>query len=68
MATRFFIVSAILWLFGAPVRRTLEKNFDLAAALFLFLLVGGFVALRETSQEVHTQPFTARPAQAVITR
>lgn len=43
---RFFLVSGILRLFGAPVRRTLEKNFDLAAALFLVLLVGGFVVLR----------------------
>jgi membrane protein YqaA with SNARE-associated domain len=45
-AGRFFLVSAILWIFGAPVRRTLEKHFDLAALLFLVLLVGGFVVLR----------------------
>jgi membrane protein YqaA with SNARE-associated domain len=45
-AGRFFLVSAILRVFGAPVRRTLEKHFDLAALIFLVLLVGGFVALR----------------------
>jgi membrane protein YqaA with SNARE-associated domain len=45
-AGRFFLVSAILRAFGAPVRRTLEKHFDLAALIFLVLLVGGFVALR----------------------
>jgi hypothetical protein len=28
------------------VRRTLERNFDLAALAFLVLLVGGFVALK----------------------
>jgi uncharacterized membrane protein YjjP (DUF1212 family) len=43
---RFFLVAAILRLFGAPVRRTLEKNFDLAAAAFLALLVGGFLVLK----------------------
>lgn len=45
-AARFFLVSAILRMFGAPVRRTLEAHFDLAALLFLVLLVGGFLVLR----------------------
>jgi membrane protein YqaA with SNARE-associated domain len=43
---RFFLVAAILRLFGAPVRRALEKNFDLAATVFALLLVGGFVAIK----------------------
>jgi membrane protein YqaA with SNARE-associated domain len=43
---RFFIVAAILRVFGAPVRRTLEKNFDLAAFLFLVLLLGGFLVIK----------------------
>ena len=45
-AARFFLVAAILRLFGPPVRRTLEKHFDLAALLFMILLVGGFLVLR----------------------
>jgi membrane protein YqaA with SNARE-associated domain len=45
-AGRFVLVAAILRVFGAPVRRTLEKHFDLAAAAFVILLVGGFVVLR----------------------
>jgi len=45
-AGRFFLVSAILRAFGTPVRRTIERHFDLAAMLFLILLVGGFLALR----------------------
>ena len=45
-ASRFVLVAAILWMFGATVRRTLEKHFDLAALAFLVLLVGGFIALR----------------------
>jgi membrane protein YqaA with SNARE-associated domain len=43
---RFTLVAAILKVFGAPVRRTLEKHFDLAALLFFILLVGGFAVLR----------------------
>ncbi len=43
---RFFLVAAILRVFGAPVRRTLEKNFDLAALLFLVLLLGGFLVIK----------------------
>jgi membrane protein YqaA with SNARE-associated domain len=43
---RFFLVAAILRVFGAPVRRTLERNFDLAALAFLVLLVGGFLVIK----------------------
>ena len=43
---RFFLVATILRVFGAPVRRTLEKHFDLAALVFLALLVGGFLVLK----------------------
>ncbi len=45
-AGRFFLVAAILRVFGGAVRARLEKNFDLAAALFMVLLVGGFVVLK----------------------
>ena len=44
--TRFFIVSAILRVFGPKVRALIEKHFDLAAFLFLVLLLGGFLVLR----------------------
>jgi membrane protein YqaA with SNARE-associated domain len=43
---RFFLVALILRVFGPPVRRTLERHFDLAAILFLLLLLGGFLAIR----------------------
>ena len=43
---RFFLVAGILRIFGAPVRRTIEKHFDLAALLFLLLLVGGFLVIK----------------------
>jgi membrane protein YqaA with SNARE-associated domain len=43
---RFFLVAAILRVFGAPVRRIIEKHFDALALLFFVLLVGGFLILR----------------------
>jgi membrane protein YqaA with SNARE-associated domain len=45
-AGRFFLVAAILRVFGPPVRRTLEKHFDVAALLLLALGIGGFLVLR----------------------
>lgn len=45
-AGRFFLVAAILRVFGGAVRSTLEKNFDFAAAAFMVLLVGGFLVLK----------------------
>jgi uncharacterized membrane protein YdjX (TVP38/TMEM64 family) len=45
-AGRFFLVSAILRVFGVPVRGFLERNFDLAALAFTILLIGGFVVLK----------------------
>ena len=43
---RFFLVAGLLRIFGAPVRRIIEKHFDLLALLFLALLIWGFVLLR----------------------
>ncbi len=43
---RFVLVAAILRVFGAEVRRRLEQHFDVAALLFLVLLIGGFLILR----------------------
>lgn len=44
--TRFFIVAALLWKFGAPIRDFIEKRLGLMFALFVALLVGGFALLR----------------------
>jgi membrane protein YqaA with SNARE-associated domain len=45
-AGRFFLVAALLRLFGPPIRTFLETHFDAMALLFLALLVGGFLAIR----------------------
>ncbi|RBO54633.1 DedA family protein [Rhodovulum sp. BSW8] len=43
---RFFLVAALLWKFGAPVRRFIEKYLGLLFTLFVLLLIGGFYAVR----------------------
>lgn len=41
-ALRFFIVAALLWKFGEPIRDFIEKRLGLMFLLFCVLLIGGF--------------------------
>ena len=43
---RFFIVAALLWKYGEPIRAFIEQRLTLVTWLFLIALVGGFVAFR----------------------
>lgn len=43
---RFFIVAALLWKFGAPIKAFIERQLPLMFILFCLLLVGGFYVLR----------------------
>ena len=43
---RFFLVAALLWKFGPPIRVFIEKYLPYLAGAFVILLIGGFVALR----------------------
>jgi membrane protein YqaA with SNARE-associated domain len=43
---RFFIVAALLWKFGAPIRDFIEKRLGLMFTLFIVLLLGGFLVVR----------------------
>ncbi len=45
-ALRFFIVAALLWRFGAPIRAFIERRLGLVFAVFVVLLLGGFYAVR----------------------
>ena len=45
-ALRFFIVAALLWKFGAPIRDFIERRLGLMFALFCALLLGGFYMVR----------------------
>ncbi len=43
---RFFLVAALLWKFGAPVRDFIERRLGLMAFVFIALLFGGFYVLK----------------------
>ncbi|WP_337998049.1 YqaA family protein [Oleispirillum naphthae] len=43
---RFFLVAALLWKFGDPIRGFIEAHLGKLATLFFVLLIGGFVALK----------------------
>lgn len=43
---RFFIVAALLWKFGEPIRIFIERWLGWLSALFLVLLIGGFAAVK----------------------
>jgi membrane protein YqaA with SNARE-associated domain len=43
---RFFLVAALLWKFGPPIRAFVEERLTLVTTAFVVLLVGGFVAAK----------------------
>ena len=43
---RFFIVAALLWKYGAPIRDFIERRLGLMFVVFIILLIGGFYAVR----------------------
>jgi membrane protein YqaA with SNARE-associated domain len=43
---RFFLIAALLWRFGAPIRGFLERYLAPLTVLFFVLLFGGFVAAK----------------------
>ena len=42
---RFFLIAALIWKFGAPIKVFIEKYFNLLAIAFTVLLVGSFFLL-----------------------
>lgn len=42
---RFFIVSGLLYWFGAPIKTFIEKYFGILSIVFMVLLIGGFVLI-----------------------
>ena len=43
---RFFLVSALLYWFGPPIRDFIERRLGLVTTVFLVLLIGGFVLIK----------------------
>jgi membrane protein YqaA with SNARE-associated domain len=45
-AMRFYLVAALLYRYGEPIRRFIEERLMLVTTVFAILLVGGFVAIK----------------------
>ncbi|MGD9668793.1 MAG: YqaA family protein [Hyphomicrobiaceae bacterium] len=43
---RFYVVAALLYWFGAPIRAFIEERLGLVLSVFLVLLFGGFLAIK----------------------
>jgi len=43
---RFFIIAALLWKFGTPIRDFIERRLGLMFTVFLAILLGGFLAVK----------------------
>ncbi len=43
---RFFLVAALLWKYGEPIRDFIEKNLAKLTLAFVLLLIGGFVLVK----------------------
>tara|TARA_B100000780_G_scaffold69351_1_gene46033 strand:- start:1004 stop:1453 length:450 start_codon:yes stop_codon:yes gene_type:complete len=39
---RFFLLAALLWKFGTPIRTFIERRLGLLSTLFMLFLIGGF--------------------------
>jgi len=45
-AGRFFLVGALIWKFGKPIKSFIDKYFNLLTIVFTVLLVGGFFVIK----------------------
>ncbi|MFN3076630.1 MAG: YqaA family protein [Alphaproteobacteria bacterium] len=43
---RFYLIAALLWWYGEPIRRFIERRLGLVLLVSLLLLVGGFLILK----------------------
>jgi membrane protein YqaA with SNARE-associated domain len=45
-AIRFYLLAALLWQFGPPVRDFVERRLTLVTTVFVVALIGGFIVIR----------------------
>lgn len=45
-AGRFFLVAALLWKFGPPMKSFIDRYFNLLSFVFVVLLIGGFALIK----------------------
>ena len=63
-AMRFFLIAALIWKYGAPIKTFIDKYFNLLASLFTVLLVGftllAFYIIGDSGSESEAQPAQSR--------
>lgn len=67
-SARFFLVSALIHHYGAPIRSFIEKRFNMLTVIFVILLIAGFAALKYMSagHEETTPPPTPPAVEQVM--
>ena len=63
-AGRFYLVAAIIWKFGEPAKRFVERYFNLLTLVFMALLIGGVVLLKAVGGGDHDAAPDTPPANA----
>jgi len=43
---RFYIVSALIWKFGPPIKKFIDRYFNMLSVAFIIILVLGFVVVK----------------------
>ncbi len=43
---RYFSMAGLIWMFGGPIKRFIDRYFDQVALAFVILIIGGFIAIR----------------------
>ncbi|MCX7944729.1 MAG: DedA family protein [Deltaproteobacteria bacterium] len=46
-AGRFFLVALLIYVFGPPIKKFIDKYFDILAVVFTALLIGGFIFIKK---------------------
>ena len=60
------LVGILFWKFGRPIKAFIEKYLALLSALFLLLVVGGFVAISTFSGTGHESDACSHATMATV--
>ncbi len=45
-SARFFFIAGLFYFFGAPIKKFIDKYFEILSVVFVVFLIGGFVVIR----------------------
>ena len=45
-SARFFLVAGLIWKYGSPIKKFIDKYFNWLSILFVILLIGGFILIK----------------------